>query len=89
MGFRTRAIACSVVLAAIALVAVPGGRSFASDVASKIVHLRPGRASGPIPFILDLHKHKRTRKAPAPSRQPQRPPGLHARSTPQAPSTSR
>ena len=57
MGLRTRVIACSVVLTAVTLAVVPGGRSFASDVAAKIAHLRSPRTGGPIPFILDLRKH--------------------------------
>jgi hypothetical protein len=65
MGLRTRVLACSAVLTAIVLVAVPGGRSFAANVATRIAHLRSPATAGPIPFILDLQKHKRTRKAPA------------------------
>jgi len=65
MALRTRILACSAALGAVILLTVPGGRSFASDLASKIVHLRPGGTTGPIPFILDLHKHKRASKPPA------------------------
>jgi hypothetical protein len=67
---RTRVLACSAVLTAIVLFAVPGSRSFASELAVKIVHLRPGGlTAGPIPFILDLHKHSRPPKPPALARQ--------------------
>jgi hypothetical protein len=62
---RTRVLACAAALTAIVLIAAPGSRSFAAELAVKIVHLRPGATAGPIPFILDLHKHKRTSKAPA------------------------
>ncbi len=65
-----RILICSAALTALILMAVPGSRSFASELAAKIVHLRPGAPTGPIPFILDLHKHKRPAKAPAKPAKP-------------------
>ncbi len=64
MRLRTRVLICSAVLGAIVLMAVPGGRSFASELAAKIGRLRPAATAGPLPFILDLHKHKRAPKTP-------------------------
>ena len=75
-------LVCSAALAAIVLIAVPGGRTFASEMAAKFVHLRPGATAGPIPFILDLHRHKRAHKAPA--QQQHATPGKSERSGPKS-----
>jgi hypothetical protein len=67
--------ACLAALVGLAALCLLGGRSFASDVASAIVNLRPpailtNHTGGPIPFILDL-KHKRaSRNSKAPARRP-------------------
>jgi len=55
--------ACLAALVGVGVLCLLGGRSFASDVASALVNLRPpailtSHTGGPIPFILDL-KHKR------------------------------
>ncbi len=65
MGLRTRVIACSVVLTGVVLTAVPGGRSFAADLAARISHLHSPGTGGPIPFILDLRKHAPRKHEPA------------------------
>jgi tetratricopeptide (TPR) repeat protein len=60
-----RALACSAVLLGVAFLCAPGGRSFASGVYTTTL-ARLTSAShhlarkGPIPFVLDLSRHKRT-----------------------------
>lgn len=71
---RGRALALSAVLLGLAFLCAPGGRSFASDLYTTTM-ARLTSAShrlarkGPIPFVLDLSRHKRAGSPPAgPSR---------------------
>ena len=68
MSLRTGVLAFAAIVAAALLLAMPASRSFASGVASRIVHLHAAGTQGPIPFILDLHKHKPRQTRPAPVR---------------------
>ena len=70
---RGRALALSAVLLGLAILCAPGGRSFASDLYVTTM-ARLASAShrlarkGPIPFVLDLSRHKRaSRPAIAPA----------------------
>jgi hypothetical protein len=78
-----RVLACLGVLLCLAGICAPGGPSFASDVASRIAHFRPSapatlKHTAPIPFILDLSKHKRHPHAATAVQPP--PPGRIKRS---------
>ncbi len=68
-----RALAISAILLGLVLLLAPGSRARASGAASRSLHDRPAETlspgNGPIPFILDLSKHKR-HAAVAPAKRP-------------------